>query len=245
MRSGKACLRIAHAYGDTRAALPLALAAGVDMIEADVWFRAGHLWVRHERRLGPIPLLADRRPPSAHYVGPYAVPIWPRHYLRPDIDCITLREVLTTLGGRRRLLVDVKGSYSEAETRSFAERLAREVEEQGAVQRVEACGQNWAVLDQLRPIERAPVVRYTIESLRQWEAFLALARGDKGARRTCIHYRLMTEERVRLLEEMAVEVYCWTVDDRAEAERLVAAGAEGIISNDLSLLASLASATAR
>jgi glycerophosphoryl diester phosphodiesterase len=36
-----------------------------------------------------------------------------------------------------------------------------------------------------------------------------------------------------------VDVYCWTVDGRADAEALVSRGVDGITSNDLGLLASL------
>ncbi len=34
-------VRIAHAYGNSRAALHRALDADVDMIEVDVWYRGG------------------------------------------------------------------------------------------------------------------------------------------------------------------------------------------------------------
>jgi len=55
----------------------------------------------------------------------------------------------------------------------------------------------------------------------------------------CIEHRFLNEERTRFIEERGVNLYCWTVDDREEARRLVAAGADGIISNDLELLAEL------
>jgi len=41
---------------------------------------------------------------------------------------------------------------------------------------------------------------------------------------------------VRYIEEQGVDIFCWTVDDLSEARRLLAAGADGIISNDLELL---------
>ena len=57
--------------------------------------------------------------------------------------------------------------------------------------------------------------------------------------RVCIEHRFLNEERVRYIEEQGVDIFCWTVDDLTEARRLVAAGADGIISNDLELLAEL------
>ena len=54
-------VRIAHAYGNSRAALRRALAADIDMIEVDIWYRGGDVYARHARRLSPLPLLADKR----------------------------------------------------------------------------------------------------------------------------------------------------------------------------------------
>src|SRR5438093_6913733 len=100
-------LRIAHAYGSSRGALQLALAAPVDIIEADIWYRAGDIWVRHERRLGPLPMLADRGRPSARSGG-FVIPLPNRYYLRPDINPMPLGELLETVAGKKRLLLDVK-----------------------------------------------------------------------------------------------------------------------------------------
>jgi glycerophosphoryl diester phosphodiesterase len=55
----------------------------------------------------------------------------------------------------------------------------------------------------------------------------------------CIEHRFLNEERVRFIEEQGVDLFCWTVDDPKEARRLVAGGADGIISNNLELLANL------
>src|SRR5439155_765309 len=63
-------LRIAHAYGNTRARLEVAVASAADLIEADVWYRAGKLWVRHEARMTPFPLLVDKR------MRGHSLPLW-------------------------------------------------------------------------------------------------------------------------------------------------------------------------
>lgn len=68
---------------------------------------------------------------------------------------------------------------------------------------------------------------------------MRLVGDDERVRRVCIEHRFLNEERVRFLEGQGVNVYCWTVDDRGEARRLSAAGVDGIISNDLQLLAEL------
>jgi len=64
---------------------------------------------------------------------------------------------------------------------------------------------------------------------------------DERVRRVCIEHRFLNEERARFLDEQGVDVFCWTVDDGEQARRLVAAGVDGIISNDLGLLAKLGS----
>ena len=55
------------------------------MIEADVWFRGGKIEVRHERRLGRLPVLADRRRAGRRPIGPWAIPLPRRRYLRLDV----------------------------------------------------------------------------------------------------------------------------------------------------------------
>jgi len=240
VNSAKPPLRIAHAYGNNRNALRQALAASIDMIEADIWFRAGKVWIHHERRLGPLPLLMDRQM-RGHPAPPLALPIWPRsrYYVRPDFNPLGLGGLLDTVGGKRGLLLDAKGNYEEAENNAFTAAVTRQVSEHDATDWVVVCGQNWKILETLR--EQAPrlEVRYSLEKPWQWDKFLRMIDGMDESPRICMEHRLIDEEKVRFLEERGIDVYCWTVDDPAKAKWLVAAGVDGIISNNLSLLASL------
>jgi hypothetical protein len=52
-------LAIAHRAGNSLAALAAAVAAGVDVIEADVHGHDGRLEVRHLKTMGPLPYLWD------------------------------------------------------------------------------------------------------------------------------------------------------------------------------------------
>ncbi len=239
MNSDRPPVLIAHAYGNRRDELQQALAAPIDMIEADVWYRGGKLWVRHERRLGPLPLLMDSRM-RAHPPGPLAIPIWPRYFMRPDVNPLSLPELLESARGRRVLLLDVKGSYDAAGDTAFAAALSRQVAQQAMQEQVAVCGQNWLVLNRLRQVAPHLHVHYSIERPDQWQEFLGMIDRDKGAHRICIEHRFVSEDKALLLEGKGIDVYCWTVDNRTEAERLLAAGVDGIISNDLALLASLA-----
>lgn len=229
---------IAHTYGNRRASIEEALAAGVDLIEADVWQRAGELWVRHERRLGPIPLLYDRRSIGVRRIGPWALPFVLRFYLRLDIRPLTLGELLQRTQDRCRVLVDVKGRYSQVDREAYARHL---IQLAGDGDRdVAVCGQNWAVLDEVRTQAPRLEVRYSVGRPWQWQELLRRLDAGQGISRVCIEHRFLDGDKLRLLEERGVSVYCWTVDSRQEAGRLLGQGVDGIISNDLSLLASLA-----
>jgi len=231
-------LRIAHAYGNTRDRLETALEAAVDAIELDVWYRNGGLWVRHEKRLDPLPILVDKRM-HGHALPPLSLPLGKRWYVRLDFNRLRLDDVLVTVAGKKSLLVDVKGAYHAQRNLEFARALARTIREHKAESWVSVCGQFWPVLDDVRREATDLEVRYSVERVYQWEKFMRLVGADERVRRVCIEHRFLNEERTRFIEDRGVNLFCWTVDDPDEAQRLVAAGADGIISNDLGLLARL------
>jgi glycerophosphoryl diester phosphodiesterase len=231
-------VRIAHAYGNNRRALETALAAEVDMIEVDLWYRAGRIEVRHERRWSWLPVLADRRGRALHAVGRFVLPLWSNYFLRPDIGTMKLDELLERTAGRKHLLLDTK-ARKRNESAAFATRLAETIDRHQARDWVAVCGQYWPVFRDLRAVAPRIEVRYSIEWPRQWQRFVEMAPADPGARCVCIEHRFLDEERQALLERQDVSIYCWTVDDPQDARRLVDRGVHGITSNDLSLLAAL------
>ena len=237
-RSGGRPLRIAHAFGNRRDRIEQAIAANVDFIEADLWYRAGDIWVRHERRLGCLPLLYDRKPQGMNSVGPWSLTVFPNHYVRLDVRPLRLAELLAATRGKRRLLLDLKDEYSPGRARVYAAALSSVLREAGSVQSSIVCGQT-DVLDSVREVAPELDVRYSIERQQQWNAFLRRLDVDAALRGVCLHHEFLTDPVARLLEQRSLEVFCWTVDQREEARRLVALGVEGIISNDLTLLAQL------
>ncbi len=237
-RTSSRPLRIAHAYGNTRDRLRAALAAPIDVIEVDAWYRAGEVWVRHEHRLGPLPLLVDKRM-RGHSLPPLSLPLGRHLYMRLDIDRLKLDEILDTVAGAKGLLVDVKGSYRGRRNFEFAQTLVRKIREHGGEGWVAVCGQHWPVLDDVRVESPGLEVRYSVERPNQWEKFMRLVGDDERVRRVCIEHRFLNEERALFLDQRGVDVFCWTVDDRDKAQRLVDAGVDGVISNDLDLLAGL------
>ncbi|MGH2668863.1 MAG: glycerophosphodiester phosphodiesterase, partial [bacterium] len=183
-------------------------------------------------------LLVDKRM-RGHSLPPLSLPLGKRLYLRLDVSRLALDEVLQKVSGSKSLLVDLKGSYHAQQNLEFAQALVRAIREHAAEGWTTVCGQFWPVLDDVRKEAPDIDVRYSIEHVFQWEKFMRLAGEDERVRRVCIEHRFLNEERVRFIEEKGVDIFCWTVDDLTEARRLAAAGADGIISNDLELLAEL------
>lgn len=228
-------VRIAHAYGNTRGKLAAALAADCDMIEVDMWFRGGDIRIHHERKVSWLPFLIDRVM-STHKPGRFAIRIG-NYFFRPDIGTFRLDDLLKEVAGRKRLLLDVKGHYGTPHLNRYVDQLVASIRKHNAESWVAICGQTYSVLTLIREVAPDLEVRYSIERDYQWDRFLALL--ESGVRQVCMAYGFIDAEKAKLLEARNVDLYCWTVDDWAAARRLVAQGVDGIISNDLKLLAEL------
>jgi len=236
-------LRIGHAYGNTRHAINLANDASVDLIECDLWYRAGSIYIRHDHRLSPLPLLADRKIPG-HPLPPYSIPLLNGYYVRPEVNPLRLPELLHLTENGPRLLLDVKGVDDEAYAERFTAALTSDLREYDATARVEVCGQLWPVLTRLRSQAPEVHVRFSIERPDQWSAFVTMTETERRAHDTCIQHRFLREEKLHFLKEHQSSIYAWTVDQPEPARELVERGVDGIISNNLGLLSSLvASAT--
>jgi glycerophosphoryl diester phosphodiesterase len=79
----------------------------------------------------------------------------------------------------------------------------------------------------------APVVRAALASIgaslpRRLPALLARARASA----LTLHYSIASAAAIARAHELDAAVYVWTVDDPIRVERLVRAGADGIITND-------------
>lgn len=238
MRGRGRPLAIGHGYGNRRDLLEAALAVPLDMVEADVWFARGRLWARHERRLGPLPVLADWRKHAPHGLGPWALSLGPL-YLRLDVHPLAVDEALARLDGRLWLLLDAKGEYSRRAALSFGRALGRLLEGCGRDGGVVVCGQNWRLLDVLREAVPGLAIRYSVQTAVQWARLWPRLDREPPPDGLCLHRSLATEETASLLRERGLGFYCWCINDAAELERVLALGAEGVISDRLDLLASL------
>lgn len=230
-------VRIAHAYGNSPAAINQTLASDADMIEADIWYRRGRLEVRHEHHARWFPLLIDRRM-KTHRPGKWAVRIG-NYYIRPDIGTQSLDDVMKAVAGKKKLLLDVKGYYSAEDVDRYVAKIVRAIREHKAEAWVAICGQTYTILHRIREVAPDLEVRFSIEREYQWERFLRLIEGNPPAKQVCISYRFIDDAKAQFMDAMGVNQYCWTVDDWDAARRLVANGVDGIISNDLELLSEL------
>lgn len=230
-------LRIAHGYGNISRAIERALKGPVDAIEADLWYRASQIWVRHEARLPLLPILwAKRSNHNVFFKRPgLRLGCW---HIGLDLQPLRLEELLAQVDGRCQLLFDLKGRYSPPHVQSFARRLVNSVQRFGIEDIIHVCG-GWVVLDEVRRVASELRVHYSVGDSAQWRALLLRIEKGDLIKAICIHRSLLDEDRARFLHENAIEFYCWAVEDASDARRLMALGARGIISFDLHLLGSL------
>jgi glycerophosphoryl diester phosphodiesterase len=206
------------------------------MIEADVWYRGRDVYVRHERRLRWLPVLADQISASMPVIGPWALKLPGKYFLRPDFRPLRLAEVLRACRGEKGVLVDVKGSDGLPEY--FAAEIVRRIEGENAAATTVVCGY-WPVLDAIRKSAPRVQVRYTVSTPKRLAAYLArLEKGEVSAG-VCAFHPLLDEKTTQALSDRGVDAFAWTVDDADEARALVERGVAGITSNDLELLAAL------
>jgi len=236
-------VRIAHGFGNSRRRLSRALIGPVDLIETDVRFQDGKTVVRHERKLGPLPVLMDERS-CLHIKSDHRcrLNLW-RWYIALEGNPLALKEVLAKAKGKRGLLLDLKGEYGDREE-ALAQALAEMLERMGMGEQVTICGQNWALLGHLRAAAPHLKVYYSIERPDQLEAFQAMLAHDP-TRGICLSQSLIEEPLIERLKALGITIYIWTVDDLWRAHELLELGVDGIISNSLETLGLLGASPGR
>ena len=227
-------VRIAHGFGNSRPRLSRALSGPVDLIETDVRFQDGRMVVRHERKLGPLPVLIDEK--TSLHIGSehgWRLPLW-RWFIALQRNPLALREVLAKAKDRRGLLLDLKGEYGGRE-KALAQALAEMLERMGMEEQATICGLNWPLLGHLRAAAPHLKIHYSIASADQFKAFQAMLERDP-IRRICLNHSLVEEPLIERLKGLGMTIYTWAVDDLPRAHELLELGIDGIISNSLELL---------
>jgi len=210
-------LAIAHRSGNTVAGLREALAAGVDLVEADVHAYRGRLEVRHLRSMGGLPFLWDREG---------VVRRRPHHRL-------VLAELVEALGDDHRLMIDLKGVHPR-----LASKVARLLRESSPEHSLSVCTKSWWMLDAFD----VPVKRVLSAATRRGMSRLRSRVAAGPVDGVSVRLSLLNPQVVDELHRGTDLVMAWPVDTPealAEARR---AGADAVISKDLDLLKDLVAA---
>ena len=202
-------LRVAHRAGNDLAALAAAVAAGADVVEADVHLRRGRLEVRHAKSLGPLPWL------------------WEPWYLVRD-EPLHLADLAAAVPAGTTLMLDLKGwqPWLGVHVRSAMAGAAPYA----------VCSRHWRTLDAFSAVPEVKVV-HSVRSrfeLRRLGARL----GRHRTWGLAVHRDLLDPPLVRRLRMQAEVVMTWPVDDAACLGEVLRLGVDGVISNRPDVLAS-------
>jgi glycerophosphoryl diester phosphodiesterase len=207
-------LTIAHRAGNTLTAAQAAVAAQVDVLEADVHLAAGRLELRHSKSLGPLPWHWDR--------GPWQ--LTPRS--APQVE---LAALLDALPAARAVMLDLKG------VGRVGRRTARALQADAGDRSVLVCSRWWPSVDDVAGLPAVlPVLtcrnRPELARLRRRLATTAPPYG------VSLHGSLLSASVVAELRRRVEVVMTWGVNEQHVLDRVVGLGVNGIISDSLALL---------
>jgi glycerophosphoryl diester phosphodiesterase len=203
---------IAHRAGNAIEDVRKATAAGVDVVEADLWLHRGRLEVRHSKTLGPFPVRWDRW--------------WIDFAPGP---CLDLHMLLETLGPGTTVMLDLKGR-----NRDLPRRLLQTYRAARPGQGILVCSQTWSFLDALEDepdVDTVCSIGNRRQLRRAWP-MLEQQRYDAVS----IHSRLLTRDTVHRLRQHVDSIITWPINDRARFNRVRDLGITGVISDSLPLL---------
>jgi len=205
---------IAHRAGNDLSRLERASAIGADLAELDVWLHRGRVEVRHAKTVGPLPLLRDRW--RLH-------PGWaPR---------LVLDAVIEAAGRDVPLMVDLKPetlALSEAVDAAFERSIP------GATYAVTT--REWWLLEPFEGREQVCLIPSAA-----WPHELAELMPSLGERfhALSMHITLVEPALMTELAGRGVATYVWPVNTPGNLARVLGAGAAGVNSDNLDLLAEI------
>ncbi|MDQ1689279.1 MAG: hypothetical protein QOK42_2254 [Frankiaceae bacterium] len=206
-------LAIAHRHGNLVDLVTLGAAAGVDLLEMDVYAHQGRLEVRHARRVGPWLLEGWR---LHRWGGP------PLH----------LEDVLTSLPAGSAVMVDLKGRSADTGA-LVASAMAAALPGRGYA----VCSRNWGLLAAFAAVPEARVV-WSVGSRRELRRLLRKL-GEAPVWGVSVRRQLLDRTLVGRLRERAHVVMAWHVEDTRRLEEVLALGVNGVICEDLEVLRTL------
>jgi hypothetical protein len=202
-----AALVVAHRAANLPSGIAPAVAAGADVVEADVHLFRRRLEVRHGKTLGPFPRLWEQ---------------W--HLLDREAPRPPLEPILAAVPAGTGLLLDLKGPDPR-----LAAAVFRALAAAPPAAGVRVCGRWWGTLERMRG---APGVRTMHSAGSRAQLRLLLRRRPGSLEGACVRRGLLTPAVVAALRERAEDVWTWPVHDRASAQILAAWGVTGVITDD-------------
>ena len=204
-------LAIAHRAANEPALLRAAVAAGADVVEADIWPYRGRLEVRHLKTMGLVPLLWDKWKLASGRA--------PR---------LLMAEMVDSLPAGVGLMLDLKGHDEEA-ARMIAY-ASRQIAGEG---RLYVCARDWALL---RPFigGGATIVHSAGKTFEVARLQPLLESGDCTA--ISINQKFQTRALVQQFRQRAEIVMTWPVNDLPRMRELVSWGVNGITTDSLPII---------
>ena len=222
---------------NTLAAFTGAMDAGCDMIELDVTLsRDRRVVVIHDDTLdrttngkGPV---RDRTAEDIEGWTPAAG-------LRRDFPpsaCRSWTEVIALTAARCMLNIEIKESAFEADypVDAVEHQVVKLVKTSGAMGRVIISSFDQRILERIAAMDAPPAVAYISDHGADkgvMEMLLAMKAFSWHPR-----FTVLTRDQVDMLHAAGLKVFPWTINTRAEAEKVLALGVDGLICNELRVL---------
>ena len=209
-------IAVAHRAGNNLADLTAALAAGVDLVEADVHLYRDALEVRHRKAIGP------------HFYWEPCTEV----NRRRSLVVPQLHEVLAAAAGDPRLMFDLKGP-----SLAVAPRVAAAFRAHAPGLPLAVCTKQWGMLDAFAADPQIGRVLSASDPLQLARLRLRLRR--QRAFGVSIRLGLLTAKVVAELRRATDLVLAWPVDTESALTRARRVGVTGVISKNLPMLSRL------
>jgi glycerophosphoryl diester phosphodiesterase len=147
-----------------------------------------------------------------------------------------LSEVMELTAGRCMLNIEIKESAFEADYPADAieHQVVRLVKTSGAMDRVIISSFDKRILQRIAAMDAPPAIAYISDhgaDKRVLEMLLKMRAFSWHPRST-----VLTRDQVEMLHAAGFKVFPWTINTRAEAEKLLALGVDGLICNELRVM---------
>ncbi|MPZ22143.1 MAG: hypothetical protein GEU28_01035 [Dehalococcoidia bacterium] len=206
-------IRVAHSAANYRRSMRQALAAGVDLVEADVWPRWNRVVARHERGVIALPLVFDK---------------W---YVRPEVRPITLEEIAETAGPYAGLYLDLK-----SDNERYLRNIVQVLERYQLTERAAISSSYWHAIQYIEAMSPSISSYYTVRTRSSLDPFWDHLDEHPEVNGTAIRHGLLSPALVDAFHARGLRVLAWTIDVPSRALELLRWGVDGIISNRLDLL---------